>query len=655
MLLVLAGCQPLETRRATDLQTPKISVPRTSQVLAAEESDPTNSRQSATIKREDEIRQVAFETESEAADRARFAAPGTDLDSETGEDHFAQPAADASLDRSSFANELNAPRTVDDEMPTDFWDLSLDEAIRTGLQNANVLRNLGGQVLTNPQAATTKFEPALQYTDPVFGVDAALSQFDAQLSSNATYSKNDDVFNNPFTGGGLLSPSKPVEVERENFDWNVQLTKTAATGAQFSLTRALHHDYQNPQLANFFVGSWSNYIEGSIRQPLLQGRGVMFNRIAGPNGQPGFRFSNGVIIAQINDKISAATFEQGVQAYADQVISAYWQLYLAYRNYEAAVRARDTGYKTWRIAEARFQADLPGGEADREAQAREQMLAFEQEVMTALSGDQRTGVTGVYQAEANLRLLLGLPIRDSQFIRPSEEPVEAKIIYDWDHLSNIASNNRLELQQQKLRVKQEEMQLLASKNFLLPRLDAVATYRHYGFGDHLFNGPSVDDQGLPVDRFSSSLKDYYNGDHHQMQVGLQLNVPLGYRRQFAGLRNAELSLRRERAILEEQQAQIQFQLGNAVRQTALDYQALRNAYNRLVAADQAEQSRFVSFEADKSPLDFLLEAQSRRAQAENAYHRAVVNYQLGRTQIQNEAGVLLSNLGVQFSRETADR
>ncbi|MEO0598890.1 MAG: hypothetical protein AAF126_22460, partial [Chloroflexota bacterium] len=60
-----------------------------------------------------------------------------------------------------------------------------------------------------------------------------------------------------------------------------------------------------------------------------------------------------------------------------EIIEAYWQLELAYRNYESIRSVRDAGLKTWQIARARFKSELKGGEADRDAQAREQYYEFQ--------------------------------------------------------------------------------------------------------------------------------------------------------------------------------------------------------------------------------------------------------------------------------------
>ncbi len=51
----------------------------------------------------------------------------------------------------------------------------------------------------------------------------------------------------------------------------------------------------------------------------------------------------------------------------------------------------------------------------------------------------------------------------------------------------------VELRQQKWIVKRRELELIAAKNFLLPKLDFVAQYRWLGLGNDLF--PEADSTG----------------------------------------------------------------------------------------------------------------------------------------------------------------
>ena len=341
-----------------------------------------------------------------------------------------------------------------------------------------------------------------------------------------------------------------------------------------------------------------------------------------------------MLISRINNDISIGQFEQGVRQFVNETVDAYWDLYFSYRNFESAKIARDTALETWNTVKARFDNDLPGGEADKESQAREQYYLFQQQVVAALNGDAPAGVIGILQAEANLRRLIGLPQTDGRLLQPTDSPMSVKTVYDWDALVNVALDRRVEIRQQLWRVKRTELQLLASRNFLLPRLDAVATYRNNGFGDDLIGGGG---------RFSSVLSDQASGDHNEWELGLQLNVPLGYRQASAGVRSSQLQLQRERAILDEQEKQVIHDLGTAIRQTEQYHSAVENAYNRLLAAQDTVKARQAAFEADAVSVDLLLEAQRRLVESQTAFHRAEVSLQRANESVNRESGQLLAS------------
>ncbi len=525
------------------------------------------------------------------------------------------------------------PRTFRDGPPEDYWDMSLEDAVRMGLQSSDILKDLGGRILASPQAVGSVFDPSITMSHPRLGEEAALAAFDAQWAQALTGGAGSQAFNNTTLGGG------GTIVDSDFLRLQSQLAKRSATGAQYSV-RSLF-DYQNSDAPfNLFPSVFNGQIEASVRQPLLQGSGAAFNRIAGPSGSNDFGVSRGVVLARIDGDISVASFEQSVRDYVNGVESAYWSLYLAYRNLETSLRARDLARETWLASKARYDADLQGGQADVEAQAREQLYQFEQAVIQSLNGSTDGGGTGVYQAERQLRRLLGLSMNDGRLIRPADEPTDAPIRFDWDSCMADALFRRVELRQQMWRIRQRELELFAARNFLLPRVDAIGTYRTNGFGDNLLGGDGD---------FSSLGRELFSFDFDQYEVGLQMNVPLGYRRELAGVRHAELNLARERAVLRDQEHQISMDLAEAVSGLDTTFENVRLAYNRMAAAEQVVGSRQAVFDAGKSTIQDLLESQRRLADAMANYYQARVSHMRSITRVHFEKGTLLPYNGVYLS------
>ena len=238
-----------------------------------------------------------------------------------------------------------APRTLRSGPAEQIWDLTLEEAVRIALCNSKVMRDLGGRVVNAPATVGTVYQPAIQESDPRFGVEGALSAFDAQLFGDLFYEKNDRPINQVVPGFTVRN----FQQDLANFSAGIR--KTNATGGTWSFTnRTRYEANNNPN--NTFPSWYETQFDAEFRQPLLQGGGIEFNRIAGPNATPGFFFSNGVMIARINNDIALADFEAAVVRLVSDVENAYWDLYFAYRDLDAKIAGRDSALRTWQRIEA---------------------------------------------------------------------------------------------------------------------------------------------------------------------------------------------------------------------------------------------------------------------------------------------------------------
>ena len=358
---------------------------------------------------------------------------------------------------------------------------------------------------------------------------------------------------------------------------------------------------------------------------------------------------NGVLIARVNTDVELAEFEIAVRNLVNNVENAYWDLYFAYRDLDAKTKARDATLDTWRRVRALYDAGRRGGEAFKEAQAREQYFRFQEEVENALSGrlidGTRTGNGssggtfrangGVHVAERRLRLLIGLPPSDGRLLRPADEPLNAPVAFDWSEITRESVMRRTELRRQRFEIRRRELEWIASKNFLMPRFDAVGRYRWRGFGHDLLNSSGNNP------RFDNAYEDLTSGDFQEWQVGLELTVPIGYRRGFTASRNAELLLCRERAILREQEHQVLHEVASAVADMERAFVVSQTSFNRLDAARVQLDAIRAEFEAEKAPLDLLLDAQRRLAEADSQHHRALAEFAIAVKNVHFAKGTLL--------------
>jgi hypothetical protein len=530
--------------------------------------------------------------------------------------------------------------------PEDFQSLTLQDAIQIALANSRVMRDVGGAVLRSPTAITSVNDPAIVFSDPRYGEEAALSEFDAVLTSSAFFEKNDRRLNNRFFGNqGLF--------EQDLQNYGLALTKRSATGGRYIVRNSTIYDSNN-QLSNAIGrSSWEQIMESEFRQPLMQGAGTRFNRIAGPGASPGQ--INGVLIARIRTDISLAEFNRAVRDLIADVENTYWDLYYSYRDLEAKIDARDIALLTARKLESQTATQ---GVADA-AQAKEQYYRFESDVIDAIHGRVIDGTRthngsaggsfrstgGLRVTERRLRLLLGFPISDGRLLRPSDEPTQAPIACDWYFSSAEAINSREEIRRQKWIVKQKEMELIANRNFLLPQLDVIGRYRFRGFGKDLL---AYDDQ-------SNAIGNLLDGNYQEWQAGVEYAMPIGFRKAHAAVRQSQLLLHREMDILREQERLALYGLSNAMNEMQRAYDTMQLQERRLEEILRQLQSLQARWESGQDPaLDVLLETHRRLLDARIRYHQTRIEYALAIRNVHYEKGSLLDYNNVTLSEALSD-
>lgn len=544
-------------------------------------------------------------------------------------------------------NDVPQPFTLSNSKFDQIWELPLEKAVHFALENSKVMRTLGGRranfgqrpqqdeapdaLQRAPAQITTVYDPAIVEADPNFGVEGALANFDAQLQSSLTYAKTDRPQNFSATGSSIFNRIRQQDLAT----FNNSLQKRLAAGTLVGLSSQTIGDYNNSPIREV-PGDVTQTFDFFASQPLLQGAGLFYNRIAGPldpfNGSGTTQF-DGVVIARIRQDISLADFEAGVRNLVNEVENAYWDLYFAYRNLEALKVGRDSALATWQKVYALYTKGSRGGEADKEAQAREQYYFFRSQVETALSD--------VYRTESRLRFIMGLAATDGRLIAPTTDPTTAKVVFDWNQAHCEALARSVELRQQKWRIKQRELELMASKNLLLPRLDATARYRLVGVGDDWWDRDGAAYTGFNDLAGTNAMAGITDGNFAESEVGLRFSWDIGFRRALTTVRQQQLLLARERSVLQDQELELSHALTEAVRLLDTNYTLVQTIFNRRLAAERQVKSVEAAYLAGTATFDLLLDAQRRQADAESAYYRALADYNRSIAQVHFRKGSLL--------------
>ncbi len=553
-----------------------------------------------------------------------------------------------------------SPLTVIDPDFQNYEDLTLEDAVSYALQNAKILRGYGtpnlqgtrvspGQdgLVNGPAAAGTIYNVAVRESEPGFlgtpgqisspgslltntgldvnqGVEAALADFDAQFTSGLSFGKTDEPRNTV-----VANPFSPLVFQQDLVQWQSEVAKKSANGTQIFFRNVNSYTDNNNPLVGAgglqVLDSWyRTSFEAEVRQPLMRGRGEFINRMP-------------IVISRIGTDQELANLEAQLQNFVTNVEIRYWDLYSAYRNLDSAKTGRDAALQTWRIVKDQFDQGAENVNVQQVAQASEQYHFFDAQVIEAYNS--------LLNAEGQLRYLMGWSSTDGRVLRPHDEPIMAPLEFDWCESLCESLTYRPELRQERWEIKKRELALAYSKNGLLPELNATALYRFLGLGNK--SGTSGNSLPFP-DASSGALNELYGGDYQELQLGVDFRMPIGFRRELANVRNAQLKLAREIARLEDMELDVSKELAEAFRALAANQMIMQSSFNRWKDTS-IEEGHFQKLQDEGlETLDVALDAQRRRSQSEIAFYTAMCEYNKTIALIHRRKGTILPYCGICF-------
>ncbi len=584
--------------------------------------------------------------------------------------HYVDKATDIEypdVDVASLEEVTQAPRpiTVIDPDFNSYMDLTLEQCVGIALQNSKVLRGYGTPSLqgtrvapgvdnlaNSPQAAGTFYNVAVRESEPGFigtpgqlsnpaniltntgldvnqGVESALADFDTQFTSGAFWSTNEEPRNSDQTIGGFLNP---VVFQQDSVNWQSEFAKKTANGTQLFFRNTNQWiQNNNPLVSDVPPGLqvldsfYRTALEVEIRQPLLRGRGAFIQRMP-------------IVISRIGTDQEIANLEAQLQNMVTNVEIRYWDLHCSYRNMEAAKKGRDSALETWRIVFNQYEegADV---NIQQVAQASEQYHFFDAQVIDSYNM--------LLTAESDIRWLMGIATTDGRIVRPIDEATTAPVEFDWCSTLDEALTYRPELRQQRWEVKKKQLAVAYSKNSLLPELNVTGLYRWLGLGNRL--GTSFDNPANFPDPSSGAINELYGGEFQEFSLGIDYRIPIGLRRELANVRNAQIKLARDIAIIEDMELDVTREVSEVVRALDANRRLMQSSFNRWKDTVLEEEHFEQIVELGLETLDVALDAQRRKTQASAAFYTALCEYNKMIALLHRRKGTILAYNGIQFS------
>jgi len=460
-------------------------------------------------------------------------------------------------------------------------DITINEAVLISLQK-------------NKSLAVEKLSPQIKRTFE----QQALAVFDPDLKGTVSGGQT-RLESPPAPGAG---PLKSIE---KTFGADASLNEFLPTGTTLSLdgsVNRLDESYADP-----FV---SSRLGGSVTQSLLRGFGTAVNLVS-------------VNQARIDTKISQYELRGFVESLVAQIEEAYWNYSLAEKSIEIYEQSLQVAEKQQQETEERINI---GSLARSELAAAKAETALRQQDLIVAENT-------LAQSRLNLLRLLnpsGNEIWDRKIILKSEpttpaielSPVETYVLRGWQM--------RPELNQARLQIDRDELEIVRTRNGLLPQLDFFITLGKTGYSDS----------------FDASAQNIFKKNDYDIAAGITFEYPP---------MNRSAQAKNQQATLSRQQAQEA--LGNLEQLVEVD---IRGAYLQITSVQQqvvaAKASRELleeklkvetgKFEVGKSTSILVAQAQRDFLQSQIAELTAAINYQIAIVELHRLEGTLLMRSGI---------
>jgi len=557
---------------------------------------------------------------------------------------------------------VHKPRTTNDPEAEEIWPMTLQEAIRIGLDNSEVVRvipfgaqgipiggfepsplNTGGGGGAAGQLGAggleSVYDPAIQETE----IAQALSIFDTAFTTNLTWGKNTQPFNNAIQGGSFsASGTKTVVLStQDTANFQMGLQKRTATGAQIGIVHNVNWLYQNSNFLTY-PSVYTTNIQMSLTQPLM-GNAPLPGQPVNPNTYVGLEANRApIVIARLKADATVWRFKAAVMAHVRSIEQQYWNLAQQHVQLWSSEKAVELA----REIVNREQAELVVGKgtvADV-AEAQQRLEQFNLDLVTKTSD--------VVTTERQLRNILGLPPADNRRIIPVTPPAEARLEPDWDSSLAQMVTFQPDIVQQQLLVRIAELQLLVARNQLLPQLNLSVLYQLNGLGQQLDNAEAVMtgatikalEPVVAAREQAAGLRSnagFYN-NFHTWQVGFSFQMPLGMRSPLANTRNAQYILLRQRAYLQQIVHQTTHSLARFFLEVDANYKQFKTASRLRAAAAQRLEAQRAYYEEGRITIDRFLDAVSQYAQAVAQEAQFKTTYNISIVALEEAKGTLLA-------------
>jgi len=446
------------------------------------------------------------------------------------------------------------------------------------------------------------------------------------LRFSGTVSRNTTLSNSQLNG------TIPVISQLRGI-YDVNFSQLLPTGTSLGVDAAMARTSSSSNL-NTFNPSYIGALSYTVGQHLLRDRGRLVN-------------TRQILEGQNSEKISEAQFEIQMTNLLVQGQKSYWDLVFAGEDLDVKQRSLELAKRT--LEENKQEVDIGTLAAVDLVQTRSD-IASRQELVVVSQYNVTT-------AEDQIKKMISAENDPSMFLinlRAQESPLqpEAVEIPSLADAIRIALENRPEMRQAALTLKNNDIDVAYTKNQTLPAFDVTAGYTQNGTGGTQIIRNSLAGTANNVvpggigDAFGQIFGFNYNG----YSMGFSVTIPLDNKAAKADYERAMNDRRLSQTKSDATAQQIALDVRNALTQVAMNRARIDTAKATLELAQQQLQAEQAKFELGTSTLRFVLEEQRNVAQAESNQLQNVVNFTKSVVDLDRAMGMTLRKNNIDLER-----
>lgn len=421
---------------------------------------------------------------------------------------------------------------------------------------------------------------------------------------------------------------------------DISYTQAFPTGTRLQFDFSNARQTINSPFVNLLPSLSSNY-RFQLTQPLLAGFGLLPNK----------RY---IYIAKNNRKISNLAFQAQLTATITQIENIYWDLFNAYQEEQVQERSLQFAQTTYETGKKQLalkaipEMDVLRDEGD--------VAKRNQDLTVAKTNLQLQELLMKNAITKNLddRFLVSMPVIPTAEIYMDDALPKTTMA----ELVAEAMQNRTDLAESKLDLKNREITRKTARNALLPTVNLVAYIAGTGQGGPVNPAGSLPPNGssLPTS-FGGTLRNTFNNSSPEYYVGGQISIPIRNRVAKADQYRAELEYRQAQIRRQEQRKKILIEVENA-------QYALEQSRARVDAARQARDLAKKTFGIMQQEQKLgagssyqTLSAQHDLALAESDFIAAMTAYEKARVELERAVGTTLkrNHISIAAAKAGQDR